>query len=197
MPSPIASLAAAAAVLGSLLCPVLGHARGPEVPLLRVQTADSQEFNDPVFGYAVRFPSTWQFRPGSSAADKPLRFSLQTPDQGVVVVTVSRLSRRVTARANFERLAQEFVDPVVTAFLESREITMVLGSRKSNRSNAQGFAFWQGTSAVGRVMVSQHSLRFDTDFMVNIFYTSADKPSLKNELLTLDAVMASLVFAAR
>lgn len=197
MPSPIASLAAAAVILGSWFCPVLGHAGGPEIPLLRVQAADAQEFNDPVFGYAVRFPATWQFRQGFSAADKPLRISLQTPDQGVVVITVSPLSRRVTARANFEKLAQEFVDPVVRAFLDSFKITMVLGSQKGDRSNAQGFAFWQGTSAVGRVMVSQHSIRFDTDFMVNIVYTSADKPSLKDEVRALDAVMASLVFAPR
>jgi hypothetical protein len=34
----------------------------------RTEANAIQEFNDPAYGFAVRFPAAWQARPGGSAA---------------------------------------------------------------------------------------------------------------------------------
>jgi hypothetical protein len=195
MPFMNAHVAVAVAVAAVLwINPKFGQAGPLQAHPQQVQATATQHFYDPVFGYTVRFPAAWHANQVGPSADKLLRLSLQTPNQGLIVLSVSRLPRRVTEGANFITVASDYVDPIVKSYLEWFKITSVLGSQKRDRSNATAMVFWQGTSALGGVMVSQHTIRFGTDFMVNIFYTSADKPQLKDELQAIESVMASLSF---
>lgn len=171
-----------------------GPTDGPTVPK---QAAPTQKFNDPAFGFAVSFPLAWQATAGGSSPEKSLRLSLQTPDQGMVVLSVTPLPGHVKQGAKAEKLAAEVVDPVVKAYLGMFGIEMILGSKKLDRSTPDAFVFWQGTSAVGQLMVSQHTIRRGSDFMVNIVYAHRESPHSKDDLRAMDAVMSSLEFAPR
>ena len=189
--------AIAALALISSLSPSASLAEPHAPHFQRVQTTDTREFNDPIYGYSVRFPASWKPLSRDSKSEPPSRLALYTPDKGILIISVHRLRRAVTVSAKFEQIGHDYVDPVVKVYLESLNITMILGSQKRDHSDDRSMRFWQGTSAVNAVLVSLHAIQYGSDFMVNIVYASGNKPNLKDEIRALDALMNSLSFTHR
>ena len=96
-----------------------------------------------------------------------------------MIISVYRLPQSVTNHSEFERIAQDYVDPLVAAYLKSFEITQILGEKKEDQSDRQHMRFWQGTSALHApiapaMILSSHTIRYGSNLMINIVYVSGN-----------------------
>jgi hypothetical protein len=161
----------------------------------------TKEFRDPVYGYSLRLPSDWKPYPRSSSKGEPtLRLSLSTPRKNTLIVSVYRLPRSVSNNSEFERIAQNYVDPVVATYLKSFEITRILGEKKEDHSDQQSMRFWQGTSGLHAsiapaMVISSHAIRYGSNLMVNIVYVSGNDSI--DEVRSVDTLMNSLSIAGQ
>ena len=94
------------------------------------------------------------------------------------------------SRAEFERIAQAHVDPVISAYLSSIGLTPA-GRQTNDQSDAGSMRFWQGTSAIQGILVSTHAIPYESAFMINIVYYGGH--GLKDEIKEFDAAVRSLV----
>ncbi len=166
-----------------------------------VGQADTKGFTDPIYGYSLRLPAAWKPYPRtSSKAEAPVRLSLSTPEKNTLIVSVYRLPRSVNGHSEFERIARDYVQPIVDAYLKSFDITKILGEKKDDQSDRRSMRFWQGTSALHAsiapaVLISSHTIPYGSDLMVNIVYVSGNDSN--EEVKALDAIMSSLSFPSR
>jgi hypothetical protein len=193
--------AIAALILGASSSARLSRSNPAALQFQPAPQTGTKEFTDPVYGYSVRLPAAWKPYPRtSSEGEPPQRLSLSTPRKNTLIVSVYRLPRSVVNHSEFEQIAQSYVDPVVTAYLKSFEITRVLGEKKEDHSDRQNMRFWQGTSALHASiapakLLSLHTIRYGSDLMVNIVYVSGNDSI--EEVRSVDAVMNSLSFTGR
>ena len=130
---------------------------------------------------------------------------LDTPNKGILIVSVYRLPHAVTRSSDFELIGNKYVDSVVNAYLKAFDITIPLGDKKENKSDAQSMRFWQGTSALHAsfapaMVLSLHAIKYGSDFMVNVVYINGSsldsirEGPIKQEVRAVDALMDSLSF---
>ena len=193
--------AIAALVSGLFSGGILSSSKVLSQQFQRARQRDTKDFTDPVYGYSVRPPADWKPYPRTSSKGEPLlRLSLSTPRKNTLILSIERLPRSVVNHSEFEQIAQSYVDPVVTAYLKSFEITRILSEKKEDQSDRQSMRFWQGTSALHAslapaVVLSSHAIRYGSNLMVNIVYVSGDDST--EEARSVDAVMSSLSFTGR
>jgi hypothetical protein len=153
---------------------------------------DSRQFADPQYRYSIRVPVSWIPYRRQDGPEPPSRLALYTPGKNVFTVSVSHLPRAVMrySRAEFERIAQAHVDPVISAYLSSIGLTPA-GRQTNDQSDAGSMRFWQGTSAIQGILVSTHAIPYESAFMINIVYYGGH--GLKDEIKEFDAAVRSLV----
>ena len=154
-----------------------------------------RQLTDSVYGYSLRVPTGWV--PHQRTADgEPLqRQCFLTPNQNLIIVSVSRLPQAVRHDSEFERVGNRHVDPVVAAYLRSLKLPKAMGQQKAKHSDVQSMRFWQGTSTLVGMVISLHAIRYGSTVMVNVVYVAGR--SVAEEVRAVDDVMASLSFADR
>jgi hypothetical protein len=161
--------------------------------------SSTKDFADPVYAYSIRLPVSWKPYSRASRGEPPQRLSLSTPNNNTFIVSVYRLPQTVTSLSEFETIGRDYVDPIVTAYRTSFDVTTFWGDKKENQSVPESMRFWQGTSGIDvyarpTMILSLHAIRYGSDLMVNVVYISGNDST--EEVAAVDAAMNSLSFAS-
>jgi len=155
-------------------------------------------FTDAQYGYSLRVPPTWKPYTAQHPPQTTGRLSLATPTKSSLLVSVSRLPRRITRTSDLAVVGASYVDPVVKAYFKLFDLVS-LADQKDDWSDAGSMRLWQGTSAThsglpGAVLLSLHAIRYGSDTMINIVYVSGANSA--DEARQVDAAMKSLTFVS-
>jgi hypothetical protein len=156
-------------------------------------------FTDAQYGYSLRVPPSWKPYAGRQPAQTTARLSLGTPTNSSLLISVSRLPRRITRGTDLAVVGETYVDPIVNAYFKVFDL-MSIADQKADWSDAGSMRLWQGTSAThsgipGTVLLSLHAIRYGSDTMINIVYVSGANSAL--EVRQVDIAMKSLAFVPK
>lgn len=172
--------------------------------MARAQTASppsrflAPPFTDAQYGYSLRVPPAWKPFAGQQPAQTTARLSVATPTKSSLLVSVTRLPRRITKATDLAVVGNTYVDPVLKAYFKLFDLVS-LADQKDDWSDADSMRLWQGTSAThagipGTMLLSLHAIRYGSDTMINIVYVSGSDSAA--EVRQVDAAMKSLAFVS-
>ena len=155
-------------------------------------------FTDAQYGYSLRVPPGWKPFTGQQPPQTTARLSVVTPTKSSLLVSVSKLPRRITRATDLALVGNTYVDPVIKAYFKLFDLVSI-ADQKDDWSDPGSMRLWQGTSAThsglpGAVLLSLHAIRYGSDTMINIVYVSG--ANSVEEVRQVDAAMKSLAFVS-
>ena len=155
-------------------------------------------FTDAQYGYSLRVPPSWKPFTVQQPPQTTGRLSVVTPTKSSLLVSVSKLPRRITRTTDLALVGNTYVDPVVKSYFKLFDLVSI-SDQKDDWSDAGSMRLWQGTSAThaglpGAVLLSLHAIRYGSDTMINVVYVSG--ANSVDEVRQVDAAMKSLTFGS-